>query len=248
MHTRFVVGLIFALSVKPLIAVAESKVDYSAELIASYSEADKRIQVGNRFATFRSGGAGFRVEAEHDKYGMLYGSLGFGYSPNETASFSGSNLSGPASSIFYGAGYRYDYQLNQRYKLIFSTDMVVHDIAGDLEGEVRGSPAVAEITSDISMQDMTLALRYSVTRDFHVSLGAGTRKWKLDALADGTINTVIDATSQVSVEGQDPLQYIGFEFDISNVPVEAYFRRSSLDADNSVTVHEIEIQVLFTNF
>ena len=248
MRNRLAVGLTSVLLAMPTMAVAESKIDYSAELIASYSEADKRIQVGNKFATFRAGGAGFRIEAEHDKYGMLYGSLGFGYSPNETASYSGSSLSGPASSFFYGAGYRYGHQLNHRYKLIFSTDLVVHDITGDLNGDVRGLPAVAEITSDISMQDMTLALRYSISRDLHVSFGTGTRNWKLDALADGTIGGEIAATSQFTVEGRDQLQYIGFEFGISNVPVEVYYRRSGLNADNSVSVHEIEIQVLFTNF
>mgnify|MGYP001565644101 CR=1 FL=1 len=248
MRRRFFVGLTFALLVQPSIAAAESKIDYSSELIASYSEADKRIQVGNRFATFRAGGAGFRFEAEHDKYGVFYGSLGFGYSPEETASYSGSSLSGPADSFFHGAGYRYDYDLNQRYKLIFSTDYVTHDITGDLKGEVRGLPAVAKITSDVSMYDATLALRYSISRDLHVSFGAGKRDWKLDALANGTIGGDIAAISQVTVQGRDPIQYIALEFDISDVPVEAYYRRSSLQADNSVTVHELEIQLLFTNF
>lgn len=248
MHTRFFVGLTFALLFQPSVAAAESKIDYSSELIASYSEADKRIQVGNRFATFRAGGAGFRLEAEHDKYGLFYGSLGFGYSPEETASYSGSSLSGPADSLFYGAGYLYEYDLNHRYKLIFSTDYVAHDIAGDLKGEVRGLPADAKITSDVSMHDATVALRYSVSRDFHISIGAGKRDWKLDALANGTIGGDIAATSQVTVQGKDPIQYVGLEFDITDVPVEAYYRRSSLQADNSVTVHELEIQVLFTNF
>ena len=131
MHARFVVGLTFAMMAMPLIA-AESKVDYSSELIASYSEADKRIRVDNRFASFRAGGAGLRVEAEHDKYGMLYGSLGFGYSPKETASYYGSSLSGPANSFFYGAGYSYNYDLNHRYKLSFVTDYISYDISADV--------------------------------------------------------------------------------------------------------------------
>lgn len=248
MRTRFVVGLTFVLLAKPSMAFAESRIDYSAELIASYSEADKRIQVGNRFATFRAGGAGFRFEAEHNKYGVFYGSLGFGYSPNETASYSGSSLSGPADSFFHGAGYRFDYRLNQRYKLVFSTDYVAHDIKGDIKGEARGLPASADITSDVIMYDMALALSYSISRDLHLSLGAGKRDWKLDALANGNIGGDIAATSQITVEGRDPIQYIGLEFDIADVPVETYYRRSSLEADNSVTVHEIEIQVLFTNF
>lgn len=247
MRTRFVVGPILALMVQSSLAVAESKIDYSAELIASYSEADKRIQVDDKFASFRAGGAGLRVEAEHDKYGMLYGSLGFGYSPKETASYSGSSLSGPADSIFYGAGYRYNYNLNHRYKLTFSTDYVAHDISADITGEARGLPATATVTSDMSMFDTMLALRYSFTRDIHMIVGTGVRKWDLQALAEGTLGDSIGATSEVSADGRDPISYIGVEFKIKNVPVKAYYRRSQLNADNSLIVHGLDLHISLAN-
>lgn len=243
MGTRFVVGLTLALLVQPSIAVAESKINYSSELIASYSEADKRIQVDNRFASFRAGGAGLRVEADHDKYGMLYGSLGYGYSPKETASYSGSSLSGPASSTFFGAGYHYHYDLNHRYKLSFATDYITHDISADITGEVRGLPGIATVTSEMSLFDATLALRYSFTRDIHITIGTGVRKWDLQALAEGTVGGVIGATSEVSADGKDPISYIGAEFKVKNVPVKVFYRRSQLQADNSLVVHGLDFHI-----
>jgi hypothetical protein len=246
MCTRFVVGLILALMVQPSLAVTESKIDYSAEFIVSYSEADKRIQVDDKFASFRAGGAGVRVEAEHDKYGMLYGSLGFGYSPKETASYSGSSLSGPANSYFYGAGYSYYYDLNHRYKLSFVTDYISHDISADVTGEARGLPATATVTSAMSLFDTTVALRYSFTRDVHMIIGAGLRKWDLEALAEGTLGDSIGATSEVSANGRDPISYLGFEFKVKNVPVKAYYRRSQMNADNSLIVHGIDFHISLT--
>lgn len=243
MHKRLVIGLTLAMLAQPSIAVAESKIDYSAELIASYSEADKRIQVDNRFASFRAGGAGLRVEAEHDKYGMLYGSLGLGYSPKETASYYGSNLSGPADSFFYGAGYSYHYDLSHRYKLSFVTDYISHDISADVTGEARGLPTTATVTSEMSLFDTTVALRYSFTRDVHMIVGTGVRKWDLHALAEGTIGDSIGATSEVSADGSDPISYLGFEFKVKNVPVKAYYRRSQMNADNSLIVHGLDIHV-----
>ena len=247
MRTRFVVGLTFAFMALPSLATTESKVDYSAELIASYSEADKRIQVDNKFSSFRAGGAGVRLEAEHEKYGMFYGSLGYGYSPNETASYSGSSLSGPAQSIFWGGGYRYYYDLNHRYKLSFTADYITHDITGDISGEVRELPAIATVTSDMSMFDTMLALRYSFTRDVHMTIGAGVRKWDLQALAKGTIGGVIGATSEVSANGKDPISYIGAEFKVKDVPVKVYYRRSQLEADNSLIVHGLDIHILLSS-
>jgi hypothetical protein len=243
MRIRFVVGLTSAVLFQSSLAVAESKIDYSAELIASYSEANKRILVDSKFASFRAGGAGLRVEAEHDKYGMLYGSLGFGYSPKETASYSGSTLSGPANSIFYGLGYRYYYDLNHRYKLTFSTDYIAHDISADITGETEGLLTKAKVTSDMSMFDTTLALRYTFTRDIHVIFGTGVRKWDLQALAKGTIGDSIGATSDVSADGKDPISYIGAEFKVKDVPVKVYYRRSKLTADNSLTVHGLDFHV-----
>lgn len=243
MHKRLVIGLTLAMLAQPSLAVAESKIDYSAELIASYSEADKRIQVDNRFASFRAGGAGVRVEAEHDKYGMLYGSLGFGYSPKESASYYGSSLSGPANSSFYGAGYSYYYDLNHRYKLSFVTDYISHDISADVTGEARGLPATATVTSAMSLFDTTVALRYSFTRDVHMIIGAGLRKWDLEALAEGTLGDSIGATSEVSANGRDPISYLGFEFKVKNVPVKAYYRRSQMNADNSLIVHGIDFHI-----
>jgi hypothetical protein len=243
MRTRFVVGLTFAVLFQSSLAVAESKIDYSAELIASYSEANKRIKVDGKFASFRAGGAGLRVEAEHDKYGMLYGSLGFGYSPKETASYSGSSLSGPANSIFYGVGYRYYYDLNQRYKLTFATDYIAHDISADIAGETEGLLTKAKVTSDMSMFDTTLAIRYTFTRDIHVIVGTGVRKWDLQALAKGSIGDSIGATSDVSADGKDPISYIGAEFKVKDVPVKVYYRRSKLNADNSITVHGLDFHI-----
>lgn len=243
MRTRFAVGLTLALMAQSSLAVAESNIDYSAELIASYSEADKRIKVDDKFASFRAGGAGLRVEAEHDKFGMLYGSLGFGYSPKETASYQGSSLSGPAESVFFGAGYRYDYFLNQRYRLSFTTDYIAHDISADIAGDVSGLPTTATVTSDMSMLDTTLSLRYSFTRDVHMIIGSGVRKWDLEALAEGVIGGIIGATSEVSADGKDPISYLGVEFKIKNVPVKAYYRRSELNADNSLIVHGVDFHV-----
>ena len=243
MHSSLAVGLTSVLLAMPTMAVAESKIDYSAELIASYSEADKRIQVDNKFASFRAGGAGVRVEAEHDKYGIFYGSLGFGYSPKETASYSGSSLSGPASSFFYGAGYRYYYNLNHRYKLSFVTDYVAHDITADITGEAKGLPSTATVTSDMSMFDTTLALRYSFTRDIHMIVGTGMRKWNLQALAEGTVGDSIGATSEVKAGGTDPISYVGVEFKVKNIPVKAYYRRSQLKADNSLIVHGVDFHI-----
>ena len=246
MGTRFFVGLTVALLALPSIAVAESQIDYSAELIASYSEADKRIKVDDRFASFRAGGAGLRAEAETDKFGMLYGSLGYGYSPKETASYSGSSLSGPASSFFFGAGYRYDHDLNHRYKLRLTTDYISHDISADISGDVRGLPGIATVTSEMNLFDTMLALRYSFTRDIHVTIGTGMRKWDLQALAEGTIGGVIGATSEVSAEGKDPISYIGAEFKVKNVPVKVFYRRSQLQADNSLVVHGLDFHILLS--
>jgi hypothetical protein len=242
-YSRFFIGLTLALLSQPSLAIAESKIDYSVDLIGSYSEADKQIKVNNKFSSFRAGGAGLRVEAEHDDYGLVYGSLGFGYSPKETATYSGSSLSGPANSVFYGVGYSYDYDLSHRYKLIFTTDYVAHDISADVTGQARGLPATAKVTSDMSMLDTALALRYSFTRDVHMVVGTGVRKWNLAALAEGTLGDSIGASTSVSANGSDPLSYIGVEFKVKNLPVKAYYRRSQLNADNSLTVHGLDIHI-----
>ena len=243
MSPKLYAGLACALVFQPVLASDENPIEFSTELIASYSEADKRIEVDNRFASFRAGGAGVRVNAEHERYGMAYGSLAFGYSPKETASYAGSSLSGPASSVFYGVGYSYQHNLNHRYKLILAADYVSHDISADVTGIARSLPTTATVTSDMSMFDTTLALRYSFTRDIHLTMGAGNRKWDIYALANGIIGDAIGATSEVSADGRDPIAFIGFEYKVKGVPVKTFYRQSKMNADNSLTVHGLDIHV-----
>jgi len=244
MRMRIDVGLIFGLLIFPSLSIAESTFDYSVSGIVTYSEADEQVKIDGKSASFRAGGAGLRFGAQHDQYGTFYGSFGAGYSPKESASYSGSVLSGPAHGYFYGAGYSYEHDLSLRYKLTFSTDYVAHDITGDLEGEALGLPTVATITSDVSMLDLALALRYSFSRDLHLSFGAGIREWQLDAFADGIIGDSIRATTQVEAGGTDPLYFLSLEFDVMDIPVKASYLRSELSADNSLVVHGLDFKFL----
>lgn len=249
MTTRFVIGLTFALLTQPSIAAAEDAIDYSTDLIASYSDSSKNIRIGKKTASFRAGGAGFRFNAKHDRYGLVYGSLGVGYSPKETATLSGSTLSGPASSYFYGAGYQYHHRLNHRYRLSFVADYVDHDISSDVTGDVRGLPAVAIVTSDVSMFDTSVSLRYAFTRDVRITLGSGFRKWDIEALASGTVDDSIQVTSEALADGRNRLNYIGLEFKIKNIPVKAFYRHSQLKGEdtNSLIVHGLDFSIPFSS-
>jgi len=246
MVIRFAIGLSLALLGCPALSFAET--DYTAELDMTYSQSNKRIRIDGKTATFRAGGAGLRLQADHDRYGMFYGKLGYGYSPKESASYSGTTLSGPAESLFYGAGYSYFYSLNHRYKLKFSSDYVEYDISGDLEGDVSGLPTVARLTSLMTTHDTVLALRYSINRDLHVTLGIGERRWSIEALAKGTIGDSIGATSEVAASGSDPISHIGIEFKVKNIPVRAFYSHSTLTADNAPVVHGLDIQILLHGF
>ena len=73
--------------------------DYSAELDFTYSESDKRIKIDKKTATFRAGGGGLRLNAEHEKYGLFFGSVGYGYYPEVL--LLGTTLSGPAMRFFW---------------------------------------------------------------------------------------------------------------------------------------------------
>ena len=222
--------------------------DYSAELDFTYSESDKRIRIDKKTATFRAGGGGLRLNAEHEKYGLFFGSVGYGYSPKESASYSGTTLSGPADSVFFGAGYKYDYSLNPRYQLSFSSRYVNYEINGDLSGDVSGLPTEARLTSTMTTLDTTLALRYSISRDLHISLGAGVRNWSIEALATGTIGDSIGATSRAAADGSDPISHLSLEFKYRDYPVKATYSRSKLTADNAPIVHGLDVQLRFHGF
>jgi hypothetical protein len=173
----------------------------------------------------------------------VYVGGGSGYSPNETASFLGANISGSAKSIFYNYGYSYKYQLSEKSQLVFAGDYVDYAIEGDFSGDRAGVPVAAKITSDISMADISMAWRHSLSDQFYVSLGLGSSRWKIDALAKGSLGDSIRASTQASADGTDPLAFIRAEFNLLGLPLNLRYQQSELNADNRVMMRSIYLQI-----
>jgi len=237
-----------SIMIAPSLCIAESETGLSLSLLTSYSQSASSLEVDGRSASFRTGGAGLKLDFDTRDVGSFYASAGGGYLPKQSASFAGVVLSGPADSVFYGAGYSYNYALNDRLALSLIADYVSYDINGDLKGEAFSMPVRADIESRVTMLDTSAALRLTMSPNVKAVLGAGTKRWTLDAEADGVIGDSIAASTSVNAYSTDPQFYLGVEFTISNVPVDIYYHRTTLEADNSVALNGVDIRVLLMQF
>jgi hypothetical protein len=232
----------------PSLSWAVGQADYSLDLIALYNDTPSRILVDGKSASFKTGGGGLKFDIGTEDLGSFFTMLGGGYSPSQSAAFSGVELSGPADSRFHGGGYSYQYPYTDRLNINFVADYVSYEITGDLEGEALALPVTASVDSTISMLDVSVALRFALAPEFYVVVGAGVKDWSLDARADAVIGDSLTASTDVVASGSDPLFYIGAEFDYRDVPVEIYYRRSEISVDNSVPLNGLDIRVLLMEF
>jgi len=226
---------------------AQGSSELSLELVTSYSQSTDSIQVDGKSASFKTGGAGLKLRLDTASLGSLYGIAGGGYLPKQSASFAGVELSGPSDSLFYGAGYSYDFHLSNRLAVSLVADYVHYDIRGDLEGEAFSQPVTADVESTVTMLDSSIALHYEMSRDLSAVAGIGVKRWSIEALANGELGGFTVSTS-VEADNTDPQFYIGAEFAIRHVPVGIYYRRSQLSADNSVDLNGVDIRVLLMEF
>jgi len=240
-------GLVFPLLLAPTLASAQIVSDLSLELVTSYSQSAESINIDGKSASFKTGGAGIKLSLHTDIIGSFYTVAGGGYLPKQSASFAGVELSGPATSLFYGAGYSYRVPIGNRMALSLVADYVSYDIDGDLDGEAFEMPVTADVESTVTMFDSSIAMHYAMTRDLTAVLGAGVKHWSLEATAEGELSG-FTATTSLTANNTDPQFYIGAEFTISNVPVGVYYRRSKLSADRSTDLNGVDIRVLLMEF
>ena len=241
------IGSVLTVLMAPALASAESIPDLSLELVTSYSQSAEAINVDGKSASFKTGGAGIKLSLHTASLGSFYTVVGGGYLPRQSASFAGVELSGPATSLFYGAGYNYRIPIGNRMALSLIADYVSYDIDGDLDGEVFEMPVTADVESTVTMFDSSIAMHYAVSRDLTAVLGAGVKHWTLEATAEGELSGFTASTSVVA-DNTDPQFYLGAEFTVSNVPVGIYYRRSKLTADSSVDLNGVDIRVLLMEF
>lgn len=241
------IGSVLALLMAPTLTSAQSISGLSLELVTSYSQSAESINVDGKSASFKTGGAGVKLSLHTDSLGSFYTVAGGGYLPKQSASFAGVELSGPATSLFYGAGYSYRVPIGNRMALSLVADYVSYDIDGDLDGEVFEMPVTADVESTVTMFDSSIAMHYAMSRDLTAVLGAGVKHWTLEATAEGELSG-FTATTSVLANNTDPQFYLGAEFTLSNVPVGVYYRRSTLSADSSVDLNGVDIRVLLLEF
>ena len=235
-------------SISPLWAETDSNggrgdsfdVEFGAKLIANYAKSAQALQIDGKTATFKTGGAGVRVEANHPLLGRLFVSAGGGYSPSEQASFLSVTLSGSASGTFYGFGYERNFQLSPRWGAEFIADYVAYDLSGDLSGTYNDRQVEAEITTDTTQKEISLGFRYSLSERTSLNFGAGSTNWTLDAIADGT-SGAIRATTEALADGSDTFKFVGVGFDFWDIPVLVTLKRSKLTVDNEVDLNTIDI-------
>ena len=245
---RIKICLAFALCVAQSASWAQSYIDWTLELATSYSQSEESIVVDGKSASFRTGGAGLKINADTASLGSLYIVAGGGYLPKQSASFAGVVLTGPADSLFYGVGYDYQFPISDRLSLVMAADYVSYDISGDLKGEAFAMPVVASIDSTVAMTDISLGVRYALSPSLSAVLGGGVKHWSLKAEADALIGDSLTASTSVDASNTDSQFYAGIEFTVSDVPVDVYYRRSTLNADNSVTLNGLEIHILLMEF
>ena len=236
-------GLVFPVLLAPTLASAQIIPDLSLELVTSYSQSAESINFDGKSASFKTGGAGIKLSLHTDIIGSFYTVAGGGYLPKQSASFAGVELSGPATSLFYGAGYSYRVPIGNRMALSLVADYVSYDI----DGEAFEMPVTADVESTVTMFDSSIAMHYAMTRDLTAVLGAGVKHWSLEATAEGELSG-FTATTSLTANNTDPQFYLGAEFTISNVPVGVYYRRSKLSADRSTDLNGVDIRVLLMEF
>ena len=104
-------------------------------------------------------------------------------------------------------------------------------------------PVVAQITSDISMVDASIAWRHSWSDQLHVSLGLGSSRWKINAFAKGSLGDSIRARTSASADGADPMGFIKAEFSLLGLPLNLRYQQSELTAGNRVTMRSLYLQM-----
>ena len=241
-------GLFLTAFIAPSLGVAQASYDMSLELLTSYSQSSESITIDGKSASFKTGGVGLKPRLDTARLGSFYAVAGGGYLPQQSASFAGVEVTGPADSLFYGVGYSYDFHLSNRLAVSLVADYVSYDISGDLDGEAFALPVTASVDSVVTMFDSSVAMHYALTRDVAAVIGAGLKHWTLEATADGVLGGGITASTSVKADNTDPQFYLGAEFAIADVPVGIYYRRAKLSADSSVDLNGIDIRVLLMEF
>jgi hypothetical protein len=236
-------ALIFLAGVSCAIAQADAPLDYEVKLTADYREASSPIKVLDKYASFRVGGVGVRVQANHQSLGSFYLGGGGGYSPNESASFVGATISGSADSTFYAGGYEYNYQISSDSQVFVTADYLVYDVEGDFVGSRAGVPVTANIKTDVTIGDINIGWKTAVSDTLSLGVGLGASQWEIVAVARGVLGDSIRATTDASAKGWDSSQFIRAEFIAFDVPLILKYQRAELNADNSVLLHALNLQI-----
>ncbi|MFW2422383.1 MAG: hypothetical protein ACN4EJ_07195 [Porticoccaceae bacterium] len=237
--------LVMSLAMWCLTTRAGTREEIEIAALVDYRDTNEQISIDGKKASFRVGGAGLKLQFNHASLGSIYTSRGIGYSPKESASFLGANLSGPADSTFYGGGYEYSYLITANSKLVLSIDYVKHAIESSVSGYRADQAVFADIDSDITVTDTILAWKYTLTENLSVSAGLGAIKWKVEADAIGTLGDSIRASTDVSANGTDSAQKLKIEYTGFSLPISAQYQRSLLKADNSATLQAFTFELSY---
>ncbi len=223
-----------------------AEVEFGSEVIANYAKYSQALQIDGKTATFKTGGAGLKLKVKHPLWGRFFVSAGGGYSPSEQASFLSVTLKGSADGTFYGFGYQKDIRLSSVWTAELAADYVAYDLAGDLSGVFGDTPVNAKVTTDTTLREVSLGLRYALSEEVSLAFGYGSSDWSLDAVAEGSLGA-ISATTEAIADGRDPFQYLSVQFMVRRFPVSLRFQRSKLSVDNQVDLNSLDIHLSLPN-
>lgn len=227
------VTLTFALS------GAASASEFGLEGLVNYSDASAVISLDGKKAKYKLGAAGANLFWRDDLFGKLSIGAGVGYSPEEQASFLSITASGSAQSKFVQFSYENRVHLNRNLAIGLALNHKQYNIEGDLSGEFNDSTLAVRALSDFILSEAYVTLEYHFSEATSLNLGAGILDWEIDALAEGSIASGIQAKTRAFGSNQDPMFIFQLKTEVLSFPVSFAYKHSSLSADEKIYQQEL---------
>ena len=219
---------------------AKAEFPFEIALRGNYIQSDKSIQLNDKVLSLNTASAGVELSKEIIRNITVFGNLGVGYSPKETATFAGAIVSGPVDTNSYGYGIKYNWLLDS-LNLGFKIDYLSNSADGSFSGFRNNKPVTASADYDFTMQRQEIKTEYPISNTI-IRAGLGQYEWKINGLAKGVLDQGIRASTRANGSGDDNYYRLGLDIDSGLFVTNIDFYNYNLKASNKVNLNEITIK------
>jgi len=220
----------------------------SIDLELNYAQSSRAMVFDGRSASLKVGGGGVNINLPVWQVGQITLGYGYGYSPNESASFLSATAAGSAESNYTFIAYEKTFLINDRWSVTPFLSKKDYLLKGDLKGELRGESLLVKVSSDIGFRDVGLRFDYTLSTITSIYFSATKLNWTLTSFANGQLSSGVTASTQVDAD-KDTFRFaLGYKDVFFGMPMYVEYSQATLKSDVSGDLSQLKLGIELFRF